>query len=140
MKKFASYIIFTILLACIVCACNDDITVQQSYEYQVECLPVPKRLKQGETIEIRCEIICSGEFEHEEYFLRYFQPDGDGELRFENSEPFLPNDLYKVHNKVFRLYYTSLSTDQQTIDIYFIDSFNKRFTLSFQFNDEKEEE
>ena len=38
---------------------------------------------------------------------------------------FLPNDLYPLEKETFRLYYTSASTDQQTIDIYIIDSFGQ---------------
>ncbi|WP_304237627.1 TraQ conjugal transfer family protein, partial [Phocaeicola plebeius] len=36
----------------------------------------------------------------------------------------------------FRLYYTSASTDQQTIDIYVIDSFGQVQQLSFSFNND----
>ena len=37
-----------------------------------------------------------------------------------------------------RLYYRSLCTDQQTIDIYIVDSFNQTVTKSFSFNNETE--
>jgi hypothetical protein len=52
----------------------------------------------------------------------------------------LPNDLYDLEKETFRLYYTSLSEEQQTIDLYFIDNHGKVFTLSFSFNNEREEE
>lgn len=74
MKKFACYLIYTILLACIACACSDDIDLKQSYEFKVTHLPVPKKLKVGETAEIRCRIERSGYYRNTTYRLRYFQP------------------------------------------------------------------
>lgn len=38
---------------------------------------------------------------------------------------FLPNDRYPLEREVFRLYYTSASSDQQTIDIYVEDNFGQ---------------
>ncbi len=56
-----------------------------------------------------------------------------------NGTVFLPNDLYPLEKETFRLYYTSASTDQQTIDIYIIDSFGQMQQVSFNFNNENEE-
>lgn len=53
---------------------------------------------------------------------------------------FKPNDRYPLTKDVFRLYYTSLSTDRQTIDVYVEDSFGKVQQLTFSFNNEKAEE
>ena len=52
---------------------------------------------------------------------------------------FLPNDLYPLEKEIFRLYYTSASTDQQTINIYIIDSFRQMQQLSFSFNSNNNE-
>lgn len=52
----------------------------------------------------------------------------------DNGTVFLPNDLYPLEKETFRLYYTSASTDQQTIDIYVIDSFGQVQQLSLSFN------
>ena len=41
-------------------SCEDDLDVQQAYPFTVETMPVPKRLVQGETAEIRCEIVREG--------------------------------------------------------------------------------
>ncbi|MBK5720214.1 DUF3872 domain-containing protein [Dysgonomonas sp. Marseille-P4677] len=142
MKKIASYIVYTILLACIACACSDNLDIKQDYEFQVTHLPVPKKLKKGEVAEIRCQLERSGRYENIKYFFRYFQPDGIGELKIDNGTIFLPNDYYDLDRETFRLYYTSQSEEQQVIDIYFFDSFGNSFTLSFSFNNDnsKEEE
>lgn len=139
MKRIASYIIYTILLACIACACSDNLDIRQSYEFKITYLPVPKRLKVGETAEIRCQLIRSGEYENTKYYLRYFQPDGKGELRLDDGTIFLPNDTYNLPKEEFRLYYTSDSEDQQVIDIYFFDNMGNKFDLSFSFNHDNSE-
>ena len=78
----------------------------------------------------------SGYYQPTTYQIRYFQPDGKGKLEMDNGTVFLPNDLYPLEKETFRLYYTSASTDQQTIDIYIIDSFGQMQQLSFSFNNE----
>ena len=47
MKKTLSYFLYMMLIACIVCACNDNLDIVQDYGYRVETLPLPKRIKQG---------------------------------------------------------------------------------------------
>jgi hypothetical protein len=39
----------------------------------------------------------------------------------DNGITLLPNDLYPLDENVFRLYYTSRCTEQQTIDLYIED-------------------
>lgn len=66
--------------------------------------------------------------------MRYYQPDGEGELKAEDGMVFKPNDLYEIGKETFRLYYTSGSEDQQVIDLHFLNNFGKMFTLSFTFS------
>lgn len=140
MRRIASYIIYTILIACIACACSDDLDIRQGYGFEVTYLPVPKKVKKGETVEIRCQLIRSGRYENTTYKLRYFQPDGIGELKMDDGTVFLPNDYYDLTKEEFRLYYTSQSEDQQVINIYFFDNFGNSQTLSFSFNADQSEE
>ena len=78
-------------------------------------------------------------FKDTRYTIRYFQPDGKGELRLEDGMLLSPNDRYLLMQKEIRLYYTSHSTDRQTIDVYVEDSFGKVQQLTFSFNNEREE-
>ena len=134
MRKIASYIIYTILIACIACACSSDLDLKQSYEFKVTHLPVPKKLKVGETAEIRCQIEHSGYYQNTVYKLRYFQTDGEGTLRLDDGTIFLPNDYYDLDRETFRLYFTAASEEQSNVDIYFFDSAGNSFTLNFSFN------
>ncbi|NDW18780.1 DUF3872 domain-containing protein [Dysgonomonas sp. 216] len=140
MKKCASYIIYMLLLAAIACACSDDIDIKQDYEFKVTHLPVPKKLKTGETAEIRCQLERSGEYENTKYFLRYFQTEGRGSLRMDRGTPFLPNDTYELEKETFRLYYTSYSQERAVIEIVFFDSFAREYPLTLNFNANSSEE
>ena len=120
-------------------ACDRDLDVQQSYPFTVEAMPVQKDIIRGQTAEIRCTLKRGGEFADTRYTIRYFQSDGKGLLRNDNGTVFKPNDRYPLTKDVFRLYYTSLSSDRQTIDVYVEDSFGKVQQLTFSFNNEREE-
>lgn len=136
MKKTALYILGTIILGTGMSACSDDFEIKQNYGFEVTHLPVPKRLKEGETAEIRCQLLRHGYYEGAKYSIRYFQPDGKGELCTEEGVILQPNDLYKLDKESFRLYYTSHCTDQQAIDLYFLDNLGNSFTLPFTFANE----
>ncbi len=121
-------------------ACDRELDVQQSYPFTLETMPVQKDIIKGQTAEIRCTLKRGGEFADTRYTIRYFQSDGKGTLKMDDGTVFKPNDRYPLTKEVFRLYYTSLSTDRQTIDVYVEDCFGKMQQLTFSFNNEKEEE
>ena len=136
MKKI---ITFSLLVACIVCGCNDTLEIQQKYSFDLITLPVPKRIRQDETVEIRCQIVKEGDYAGAKYQIRYFQPDGRGELRLDDSRWLTPNDLFLLKKDEFWLYYTSRCTESQTIDIYIVDNFSQVVQKRFSFSHEKEE-
>ena len=123
-------------------SCDDKLEIQQAYPFTIETMPVPKKLKVGETIEIRCQLKREGYYTPTTYKIRFFQSDGKGVLKMDNGTLFLPNDFYPLEKETFRLYYTSASTEQQTIDVYVEDSFQQLVQITFSFNNDssKEEE
>lgn len=137
MKNNWIYVFCTLLLGVVVCGCNNELDIQQDYSFDLVTLPVQNKIAQGETAEIRCTLVREGEFKQAQYFIRYFQPDGKGELKMENGTVLLPNDLYPLEKMVFRLYYTSHSTDQQSIDIYIEDNFGQVVQKTFSWQSEK---
>jgi len=142
-KKFLNSIwVMGVLTLAVFClsACDRELDVQQCYPFTVETMPVQKDIVKGQTAEIRCTLKREGRLEDTRYTIRYFQPDGKGTLRMDNGTVFKPNDRYPLTKDVFRLYYTSASTDRQTIDVYVEDSFGQTLKLSFNFNNEKNEE
>jgi hypothetical protein len=136
MRKTLAYFLYTMLIACIVCACSDRLDITQKYSFDLVAMPYPKKLVQGETVEIRCQITKEGDYAGTNFFIRYFQTDGKGELRLDDGRVLTPNDLFPLTSETFRLYYTSGCTDQQNLDVYVEDNFRQVVTKTFSFSNE----
>ena len=121
-------------------SCTPELDVQQSYDFSLQTLPVQKDIIKGAVAEFRCSLKAEGDFKDTRYTIRYFQPDGKGELRLEDGTLLSPNDCYWLPRKEFRLYYTSLSSDRQTIDVYVEDNFGQKKELHFSFNGKSAEQ
>ncbi|MDR0429750.1 MAG: DUF3872 domain-containing protein [Tannerellaceae bacterium] len=119
----------------------DNIPIVQEpeidFSFTLEVLPIPKSIATNETIEIRCRIKKADERNNSRYYIRYFQPDGKGELRMDNGTLFFPNDLYSLNRNSFRLYYTSHCAEQQTIDVYIEDQNGQVVQKTFGLQNEK---
>ena len=121
--------------AVVLIACEkEELEIQQNFPFEINVMPVPKDVSNGQTVEIRITIEQSGNFSDTDYRLRYFQFDGKGTLRYYDQAPYKPNDLYTLPKTQFRLYYTSQSTVSQSFDIWISDNFGNEKQVSFQFN------
>ncbi|MCD8318774.1 MAG: DUF3872 domain-containing protein [Paraprevotella sp.] len=121
-------------------SCDDELDVMQACPFTVETMPVPKELKQGETAEIRCELVREGEFDGAVYTIRYFQYDGEGTLKLDNGLVFQPNDRYLLEDGKFRLYYTSECDESQSLTITVEDNFGNEFEWEVDFNNNSDTE
>ncbi len=134
-SKFLWMLVLVFTSATILSSCDkDELEIQQNYPFEVRVMPVPGDVANGQTVEIRITIERSGNFNDANYFIRYFQFDGQGALRYYDEPPYLPNDLYNLPQTQFRLYYTSSSTVSQSFDIWISDNFGNEKQVSFQFN------
>lgn len=118
------------LLSC----ANDELEIQDDFPFEVRVMPVPTAIANGDTVEIRLTIEPTGNYTGTHYFIRYFQFDGQGTLRYYNEPPYQPNDLYSIPTEQFRLYYTSTSTVSQSFEVWISDNFGNEKQLSFEFN------
>lgn len=141
MKRVLKRINFLWLLLLVITGCTilsgcnkDELDVQQSYPFEVRVMPVPGDIASGQTVEIRLMIEREGNFSDTKYFIRYFQYDGQGLLRYYSQPPYMPNDSYQLPAMQFRLYYTSQSIVSQSFDIWISDNFGNEKKVSFQFN------
>lgn len=121
-------------------ACSDDMDINKVYAFDLVCMPVQKKIVQGEVAEIRAQIVKEGSFQDTKFYIRYFQVDGKGQLQLDNGIILLPNDLYLLEKETFRMYYTSHSTDQQVIDVYIEDSHGQVVQKAFSWQNDKGEE
>lgn len=128
------YVLLAILISSNTSCSNDELEIQNNFPFEVKVMPVPKEIGNGTTVEIRLMIEPTGNYSNTQYFIRYFQFDGQGSLRNNDEPPFLPNDLYPLLAKQFRLYYTSNSIVSQSFDVWISDNFGNEKQLSFEFN------
>lgn len=143
MKKIKTFFGITALLAAIMLlasACSSDMDINKVYTFDLVCMPVQKKIVQGEVAEIRAQIVKEGNFQDSKFYIRYFQVDGKGQLQLDNGTIFLPNDLYLLEKETFRMYYTSHCTDQQVIDVYIEDSFGQMVQKTFSFQNDRGDE
>ena len=122
-------------------ACDNKLDIQTAYPFKLETMPIPGRVAKGQTVEIRCTLVRQGRFADTRYSIRYFQYDGTGVLRMDDGTVFNPNDRYPLKREMFRLYYTSATTDAQklTITVESSDGQVQELELSFN-NDTKKDE
>lgn len=113
---------------------QDELEVQQNFPFEVTIMPVPKDIAKDETVEIRIKINPKATYSETQYFIRYFQFDGMGTLRYFEDPAYSPNDSYPLPQKEFRLYYTSTSAVSQSFKIWISDSFDNEKEFEFQFN------
>jgi len=129
---------FAILGIILLSGCDKEVLdVQEIFPFEVMVMPVPKEIGIGETVEMRFSIISKGNYSGNTYSIRYFQNDGQGSLNYYGNKPYLPNDLYTLPDKEFRLYYTSESLVSQQFDVWIVDSFGNEKQIAFQFNNKK---
>src|SRR5690606_37489239 len=102
---FVHWTILTTSFSLISCNERDEIEIQQNFPFEINVMPVPKEISDGDTVEIRISIESTVNYKEKKYYLRYFQFDGQGTLRYYDNAPYLPNDLYQLPEKQFRLYY-----------------------------------
>jgi len=113
---------------------KNELEIQQHFPFELKVMPVPKDIANGGTVEIRINIQRAGHYSGAQYFIRYFQFDGQGTLRYYDQPKYLPNDLFPLQAEQFRLYYTSQSSVSQSFDVWISDNFGNEKKLSFEFN------
>ncbi|MGV3766786.1 MAG: DUF3872 domain-containing protein [Chitinophagaceae bacterium] len=124
--------------AFMLCSCEkEELDIQQNYPFEVQVMPVTKEIANGQTVELRLTIARSGNFTGTRYYIRYFQFEGEGELRYYRDAPYVPNDLYPLQQTEFRLYYTSQSPVSQAFDVWISDNFGNVEKLGFQFSNKE---
>lgn len=116
-------------------ACSGDIDIVQDYGYRVETLPLPKKLKQGETVGLEFSIIRDGFYSGTRYKFRYFQSQGQGLLSYKGNTVQV-NRFRNIEADDFVLTYQSQSKDTQKLDFVFEDNSGRRVEYSISFDGE----
>src|SRR3970282_2596921 len=101
------YVLLAILINSVTSCGKDELEIQDDFPFEVKVMPVPKEIANGNSVEIRLTIQPTGNYSNTKYFIRYFQFDGQGTLQYYDEPPYLPNDLYPLQERTFKLYYTA---------------------------------
>ena len=120
---------------CGLTSCSDDLDVQQSYPFMVEVMPFADKITQGQTVELRFEIIPEGNYANTLYTIRYFQYDDEGTLKLVDGPVLVNNDRVLLESKTFRLNYTTKSADAHKFLVVVEDNFGSTpWEQTFEFN------
>lgn len=131
--------IYLILILFVAGACSDHLNIRQDYAFSIELLPIPKKIKQNETIPLEFTIIRDGVYKDNCYSFRYFQSDGKGTLMDDKGEHFAFNRFYSLESDTFKILYKSECNETQTLDFVFRDIFGNEveYSVSFQNNNKE---
>lgn len=53
-------------------ACSDDLDIRKAYVFDLETMPVQKKIIEGQTAEIRCRIVKEGDYAENRFYIRFF--------------------------------------------------------------------
>lgn len=96
----------------------------------------------AETVELRMTILTEGNYTSTLYTIRYFQYEGDCQLKLVDGPVLVNNVRIQLENKTFRLNYTATSSSAYKFLVVVEDSFNSTpWEHSFEFNsDDKDDD
>lgn len=133
--RLFGFLIAVCAIAVSLTSCSDDLDVQQSYPFTVEVMPYGDKITQGQTVELRFEIVPEGNYSNTLYTIRYFQYDGEGTLKLVDGPVLVNNDRVLLESKTFRLTYTAKSSQAHKLLIVIEDNFNSTpWEQTFEFN------
>lgn len=132
-------ILFALVFA--LTSCEKDLDVQQSYPFNVEVMPYGDKIANGETVELRFEIVPEGNYSNTLYTIRYFQYEGNGELKLVGGPVLVNNDRVLLESKSFRLNYTAKSSDSHKFLVVVENNFGSQpWEQTFEFNNNDTDE
>jgi hypothetical protein len=128
-----------LLLSAATGGCNDSLDIRRDYDYRVETLPLPEKLKKGESVALEFSIIREGYYAETTFKFRYFQSEGEGFLYY-GGLGVPVNRFRDIASDDFVLRYESACEEQQQLDFVFENSFGKRVEYTVTFSSERTEE
>ncbi len=130
------WLFFAIILSTgLLSSCGkEDLEIKKDFPFEVSVMPIPQAIANGDTVEIRLAIQRTDKYNGTQYFIRYFQYEGQGLLRYGNQHVFVPNNLHPISAEQFKLYYTSQSFVSHSFSVWISDTFGNERRVNFQLN------
>ncbi len=135
-RVLSFYVVLAILAGSVTLISCDkgELEIQNDFPFGVQITRVPEAIANGQTIELEVVIRRIDKYVNTSYYIRYFQYNGLGLLRYNKLHAFVPNDLYGVPEEVFKLYYTSQSFEKHSFSVWISDSFGNEKELKIDLN------
>lgn len=124
--------------------CNDRIKVTQSYDFNIQTWPLPSQTEQGEEVEIRFTLRRDGAFAGCQYYFRWVQTEGTGDVYDGKDMFYTDRELYELavvhaldttdpYLYRFTLYYRSLTDDASSVRFIIEDNFGHSHDVVCEF-------
>jgi hypothetical protein len=138
MKRAFALMTWSAAIMLLTLACNDSLDIVQDYGYRIETLPLPKKIKQDETVVLEFSIVREGYYTGTAYRFRYFQNEGEGLLSYRGKTVPM-NRFQNISTDNFVLTYQSLCDEQQELSFVFENNFGRRVEYIVAFSGESED-
>lgn len=130
--------------------CNDQIEVQQHYDFAIGTWHLPEKVPQGEAVEIRITLRRQGDFKGAAYDIGYIQLQGRGLVQDEAGTRLVDREQVPLRTlaqiddrdpcaQVFTLYYVGLTDKKSEVTLFVVDNFGLRREVVIAFDVEKTE-
>lgn len=125
-------------------ACNDEIEVQQEYDFALNAWHLQEEISPGEEVEIRITLRRQRNFKGAHYDIGYVQMQGEGEVydmqgtRLVNREKEPLRSIAGLDDsdpcsQVFTLFYRSSGEKKSELLFFIVDNFGQRRELTISF-------
>lgn len=134
------YVILFLSITWGLCSCTSGLDIKQDYPFGIKTYPLPRKLRQGETVALEFTLVRKERYKYAEYSFRYFQPEGKGFLTDDKGRELVMNRLYRINVERFTLLYRSSCLENQQLDFVFVDNFGQEVEYSVSFQSDRNEE
>lgn len=145
MKKNFVIVALIVVVAFIFGACNDDIEVQQEYDFAITTWHLQEEVSPGEEVEMRFTLRRQGDFKGASYDIGYIQMQGSGVV-YDLSGTALINrekvplkrivglDESDPYTQIFTLFYRSVGEEKSELQFFVVDNFGRQHELLVVFD------
>lgn len=125
---------FTILFCMLLSGCDTHMDIQREYDYSVTLQKYHETLPYGHSCTLVFDMKREGNFENAVYYVQYFQSQGTGTLVMGDKRLYENTD-YPIAEpeQPIELGYTSMSGENEKLEILFTDNFGNRKEIEVTF-------
>lgn len=125
---------FIVLFGFLLSGCDTHMDIQREYNFGVTLKKYHVTLPYGHSCTLVFDIQREGNYKNARYYVQYFQSQGSGTLTMEDKRLYENTDYLIVEpDQPIKLSYTSLSEENEKMEILFTDNFGNRKEIEVTF-------